>query len=400
METALSMYRSSLLSSNGCQPIILNSYDVQLKSVNQPSQRICTSLFTPQITIKNKGSQNLTSLQINVKVDDGLLTTYQWTGSVSTLGLTTISLNNLNTTAGNHLLTVYISNPSNNTDQDRSNDTLQISFEYFPPVTDLAESFENTVFPPQGWDVVNMDNAITWQRVNGIAKTGTASVKMDNLNYGHVGESDDLRMPSINIPNGLDSAFLTFEVAAATFTDTSRLNNNWDTLQVLISTDCGQTYTSLYKKWGKTLVTAPSTQGDFIPYSTQWRKESVNLGNYIGKNDLIIAFRNTTGYENNLYLDDINLRKVIVNPNVKAQGFVLTPNPTNGIFILQFYPQPSNFKGIQVFNSIGQKVFETRFANGQGYNNYPIDLSGYQKGVYIVKAIFDTKILTKKIIKL
>jgi hypothetical protein len=256
------------------------------------------------------------------------------------------------------------------------------------------------VFPPQGWDIVNNDNAITWQRVSGIAKTGNASVKMDNLNYDHVGESDDLRTPSINIPAGLDSAFLTFELAATTFTDTNTLNNKWDTLQVLISTDCGQSYTSLYKKWGKTLVTAPPTQGDFIPYSTQWRKESVDLGNYIGKNDLIVAFRNTSGFENNIYLDDVNLRKVIVNPNVKAEGFVVTPNPTNGTLTLQFYPHPNNLKGIQVFNSVGQKIFETVFANGQGYNYYQVDLSRYQKGVYIVNAIFEDQIFTKKVIKL
>jgi hypothetical protein len=247
---------------------------------------------------------------------------------------------------------------------------------------------------------VNNDNAITWQRVNGIAKTGAASVRIDNVNYNHVGEIDDLRLPSVNIPAGLDSAFLTFELAAASFTDTNAQNNNWDTLQVLISSDCGQTYTSLYKKWGKTLVTAPSTQGDFIPYSTQWRKESVNLGNYIGKNDLIITFRNTTGFENNIYLDDINLKKVIVNSNVKAQGFVLTPNPTNGSFTLQFYPQPINLKGIQVFNGVGQKIFEKVFADGRGYNYYQVDLSRYQKGVYTVSAIFEDKILTKKIIRL
>jgi hypothetical protein len=400
METAFSTYRSSLLFSNGCQPVIFNNYDVQLRSVNQPLQRICTSVFTPQVTIKNKGAQNLTSLQISVSVDDGPVITYYWTGSVSSFNLTTVNLNNLNTTPGNHILTVYVSDPSSNTDEDKSNDTLQLNFEYFPPVSDITESFESVVFPPQGWDIVNNDNAITWQRVSGIAKTGNASVKMDNLNYDHVGESDDLRTPSINIPAGLDSAFLTFELAATTFTDTNTLNNKWDTLQVLISTDCGQSYTSLYKKWGKTLVTAPPTQGDFIPYSTQWRKESVDLGNYIGKNDLIVAFRNTSGFENNIYLDDVNLRKVIVNPNVKAEGFVVTPNPTNGTFTLQFYPHPNNLKGIQVFNSVGQKIFETVFANGQGYNYYQVDLSRYQKGVYIVNAIFEDQIFTKKVIKL
>jgi hypothetical protein len=400
METALSLYRSSLLLSNGCQPVVANNYDVQLRSVDQPSQRICNSMFTPQVTIKNKGIQNLTSLQISLKIDNSPFSDFQWTGSVSSFNLATINLNNFTTTPGNHTLTVYVSNPSNNTDQDTGNDTLQMSFSYFPSVTDISESFEGATFPPAGWDIVNSDKGLTWQKVNAIAKTGSASVRISNINYDRVGENDDLRMRSISIPSGLDSVFLSFQVAAATFTDLNTQNNNWDTLQVLISEDCGSTYKSLYKKWGKTLVTAVSVQGEFIPSSSQWRKDSIDLRDYMGRNDLIIAFRNTTGFENNIYLDDINLRKVIVNSNVKAQGFLVTPNPTTGSFILQFYPQPNNLKGVQVFNSIGQKIFETVFANGQGYNNYQVDLTRYQKGVYIVNAIFEDKILTKKVIKL
>jgi hypothetical protein len=400
METAMSLYHSSLLLSNGCQPVVASNYDVQLRSVDQPTQRICNSMFTPQVTIKNKGIQNLTSLQISIKIDNSPASDFQWTGYVSSFNLATINLNNFTTTPGNHTLTAYISNPSNNADQDTGNDTLQMSFSYFPSVTEISESFEGTTFPPAGWDIVNNDKGLTWQKVNSIARTGSASVRISNINYDRVGEVDDLRVRSISIPSGLDSVFLSFQVAAATFSDVNTQNNNWDTLQVLISDDCGSTYKSLYKKWGKTLVTAQSVQGEFIPSSGQWRKDSIDLRDYMGRNDLIIAFRNTTGFENNIYLDDINLRKVIVNSNVKAQGFLVTPNPTTGTFILQFYPQPNNLKGIQVFNSIGQKIFETLFANGQGYNNYQVDLTRHQKGVYIVTAIFEDKILTKKVIKL
>ena len=400
METALSLYRPTLLSSNGCQPVILNNYDAQLRAVNQPAQRLCHAMFTPQVTIKNRGSQSLTSLQISTKIDNGPVTTYQWTGSVSTYSTIIINLNNLTTNPGTHTLTVYVSNPNSNTDEDKSNDTLQMSFQYFDPLSEVKESFENTTFPPQGWDIVNSDNALTWQRVTAIAKTGDASVRMKNYDYDHIGETDDLRMPSIEIPAGTDSAFLSFQVAAAAYTDLNTAGNNWDTLEVLISTDCGQTYNSLYKKWGKTLVTTPTTfSSEFIPTVTQWRKDSINLADFIGSNDLLITFRNITGFENDVYLDDINLRTVTINPNLKAQGFLVTPNPTSGAIAVQFYPQPTNLRGIQLFNDIGQKIAEVSTANNQT-NYYNFDLSRYPKGMYTVRAVFTDRVVTKKIIKL
>lgn len=407
METALQLYRASLLSSNGCQPVILNNYDVQLRSVNQPSQRLCDAPFTPQVTIKNRGSQNLTSLQISTSIDNGPASTYQWSGSVSTYSTAIINLNNLTATQGNHTLTVYVSNPNNNADQDSSNDTLQMNFQYFapvslaPPVTGIKESFESNVFPPQGWDIVNADKALTWQRVTGISKTGNASVRMNNYNYNNIGQSDDLRMPSVKIPAGTDSAFLSFQVANAAYTDLTAQSNNWDTLEVLASTDCGRSYTSLYKKWGPTLVTTTvATTNEFIPSASQWRKDSIDLAGFIGSNDLLIAFRNTTGFENNLYLDDINFRTVIINPNLKAQGFLVTPNPTSGNIAVQFYPQPTNLRSIQLFNDIGQKIAEVSISNNQANTYYNFNLSRYAKGMYTVRIVFTDRVLTKKIIKL
>jgi hypothetical protein len=157
----------------------------------------------------------------------------------------------------------------------------------------------------------------------------------------------------------------------------------------------------VYKKWGKTLVTDTLQEAtEFFPSSSQWRKDSINLAGFIGSNDLLIAFRNTTGFENDIYLDDINLRTVVVNPNLKAQGFLVTPNPTVGTIAVQFYPQPANLKGIQLFNDVGQKIAEVNIVTGQAYGSYNFDLSRYAKGTYIVRALFTDRVLVKKIIKL
>lgn len=224
---------------------------------------------------------------------------------------------------------------------------------------------------------------------------------INNFDYTTVGQKDDLLLPSLSLPASLDSAFFSFQVAAATYTATGTSGNVWDTLEVLASIDCGQTFSSLYKKWGSTLVTrVNATSSSFVPVAPEWRKDSIDLSSYIGTGNLILAFRNTTGYENNIYLDDINLRTVYVNPNLKSQGFLVVPNPTQGMISVQFYPQPSDLRSIQVFTAAGVKLIERQVGTGEASNIYNFDLSGYAAGVYFVRAVFSGKVIVKKIIKL
>jgi hypothetical protein len=397
MESALIAYRPSLLSSIACQAPVLYNIDAQLKSLNQPGQRICNNPFTPSITIRNRGVQTLTALTVTTTVDNITTGTYTWTGSLAQLAYTDITLNAITVTAGNHVLKVYLSNPNNNADQNTINDTITINFQYNNPVSSISESFEGSAFPPTGWDIVNADNGITWQKVTGVGKTGNSSVMINNLNYSSVGQQDYLRLPDAIIA-GVDSAFFSFQVAAATYTDINTSNNTWDTLEVLVSTDCGNTYTSLYKKYGSSLVThTAALTTSFVPTTAEWRKDSINISNYISAGKILLAFRNTTGFENNIYIDDVNLRTVTVNPNLKSKGFLVTPSPTTGAVIVQFYPQPTNVKGIQVFNMNGQKVAEV-IPNGQS-NYYALDISRYSAGAYMVRVIMGNNVLVKKIIK-
>lgn len=396
MESAFFLYRSSLLSSNACQPVILKNLDAQLQAILQPGQRVCATSFTPVISLKNNGSQLLTSATILGRVDNGSLLTYNWTGSIARLSATNIVLPAFETTTGQHTLTLYVTRPNNNADENNSNDTLSINFQYYEPVSRISESFEGGVFPPTGWDILNPDKLVTWNRVTGIAKTGNASVIMDNFSTVVDGRKDDLRLPDVSLPATIDSAFFSFQVAAAVRSS----GNIPDTLEVLISRDCGQTYTSVYRKYGSSLITRTiSTTNAFAPSAVEWRKDSINLAAYIGTGKILVAFRNTSENENNIYLDDVNLRTVTINPNLKAQGFLVTPNPTRSSVAVQFYPQPVNLRTLQVFNLAGQKLVEVNTA-GQSSNLYNVDMSPYAAGTYIVRAIFTDKVLFKKIIKL
>ncbi len=399
MEAALIGLRSSLLNSNRCTPPVVRNYDAELKTIIQPEQRICSNSFTPVVSIRNRGVQTLTSLNISTKIDNGTISTYTWVGLLAKSATANVTLNSLTAAPGNHTLTVYVSSPNNNPDEDPSNDTLTFAFQYYLPVTHVSESFEGTAFPPPGWDVLNPDKSVTWKRITGAAKTGKASVMIDNFNYSVIGQKDDLRLPNVTLRN-VDSAFLSFNVAAAAYTSLNAANNAWDTLEVLVSTDCGQTYSSLYKKWASSLVTRTTpTTTFFTPTQNEWRKDSLNLADYINRDNVLIAIRNTGGNENSVYLDDINVRTVIINPNLKSQGILVTPNPTSGIIAVQFYPPPANLKAIQVYSVTGQKAAEV-LVNGPAGNYYSLNISSFASGTYIVRVVFTDRVVTRKIIKL
>ncbi|MGN6214777.1 M43 family zinc metalloprotease [Parafilimonas sp.] len=399
MEDAVLAYRSSLLTSDGCQPPVQYAYNAALQSIDAPAARICSSSLTPAVTIQNAGTQVLTSLNITVLIDGKSSSTYSWNGALAHNATAQVQLNDLTIADGIHTIAVYTSGPNNKPDEVTDNDTLTSAFQYYSAVATVSEGFENTTFPPTAWDIVNPDGYITWRRTTNAARSGNASVMINNFNYNANDQKDYLRFPDINIAD-VDSAFLSFYVAAATYTDINTANNVWDTLEVLVSKDCGATYTSIYKKYGSDLVTRTTpTTTEFVPTSSEWRKDSINLADYINAGNIMLAFRNTEEYENNIYLDDVNLRTVTINPNLKAQGFLVTPNPATHNVAVQFYPPPSNLKAIVVYSMMGQKIIQVNI-NGEAGTYYDIDLSRCAAGMYIVQAIFSDKVLTKKIIKL
>lgn len=101
-----------------------------------------------------------------------------------------------------------------------------------------------------------------------------------------------------------------FDVAYARYSQ-----DYYDTLAVLVSSDCGQTYQEVYVKGYTDLATSADTAAFYIPGSNQWRTDSVDLTAYLNQSELKIVFQNRGHYGNCLYLDNIVLEPTsIVSP--------------------------------------------------------------------------------------
>jgi PKD repeat protein len=172
-----------------------------------------------------------------------------------------------------------------------------------PTTIPMVEGFQGATFPPLDWQ--NYDagsNTLIWTKSTTVGKASTASLFFDNYNLDVSGTRDEFRSPKYNLV-GWTNAKCYFDVAYARYDATYS-----DSLEVLVSTNCGLTYTSLYLKGGTTLATAPDkTSSIFVPTSTQWRTDTVYLNAYSGMGNVMVSFKNRGRYGQALYIDNINI---------------------------------------------------------------------------------------------
>lgn len=172
----------------------------------------------------------------------------------------------------------------------------------------VSEGFENATFPPVNWTNVDAgNNAVTWQRYSGAGGFGASSNCMyfDNYNNNLNGAHDEFRSVSIDL-TAYNTATLVFDVAYQMYSSSYP-----DSFQVLVSTNCGASFTSVYLKTGAVLATvAGDNSSPFVPTSGQWRTETVNLNAFTGQT-VMLNFRNIGRYGNNLYVDNILLNGTI-----------------------------------------------------------------------------------------
>ncbi|SFC18502.1 Por secretion system C-terminal sorting domain-containing protein [Flexibacter flexilis DSM 6793] len=178
-----------------------------------------------------------------------------------------------------------------------------------PNLLPLAQDFE-AGFLPTGWTIRNAGGDSTWHKANVSANgIGTGAVVMNNFTTNAAGALDFLMTPQHNF-TAVTGAVLKFDVAYSPFSATST-----DSLFLAYSVDCGNTFQTFWKKGGSALSTTGSAYSTsaFTPTATQWRTETVNLatvGSQIfgaGKDHVVIAFQNKSGYGNYLYLDNIQI---------------------------------------------------------------------------------------------
>ncbi len=381
-----------------CAPIASLSDDAGITGITTPTGAVCSATITPVVDLRNFGTNALTSVTINYLIDGAPQTPFAWTGNLASGNTISVNLPSVVTTAGPHTFDANTTMPNATADLGPGNDaasqtnfTVSISGLSLPYI----EGFEGS-YLPAGMTANNDDGATTWAKTTIAAKTGAASAFMDYYNYStSKGLEDDIITPNVDLSSVVNPT-LTFEVAYQLYTDPAAATPYSDTLEVLISTDCGATWNSLYRKESTNLTTTTPTfsTASFVPTSNQWRQEVISLNAYASATNAMVMFRGIGDYENQMYLDDINIDFSTGLADNSANTVVnIFPNPAKDLInVLLTSIEDTE---ILVFNLVGEVVYSNSAIMSR-INK--IDMSEQANGVYFVKVKSGDQVTTKKII--
>lgn len=169
----------------------------------------------------------------------------------------------------------------------------------------LNEGFENNL--AYDWSLMDdEEDGIKWNLSSNAGGYGQSlnSVYFDNYTYDVNGKRDELITPRFTT-SGLTDALLKFDLAYARYSA-----DYYDTLAVLVSTDCGASFTQVYERGYSDLATSSDTTGFYVPGNNQWRMDSISLSPFLNQSELMIVFQNRGHYGNCIYLDNIRVEAI------------------------------------------------------------------------------------------
>lgn len=318
-----------------------NGIDVDIFHADLP-RHTCGTTIPTRVYVQNAGDVPLTSLTVVVDAD-GQRTTKPWTGTLPPAATATIDVD-ADVQAGD-LRNVTITVESVNgggSDTDTTNDRWSGSLFVAGDGghTTNVETFDgNTVT----WDREETGSLFSWYRDTDVRRSGTASIAAFNtiLIFYTGGARESIVSPYLDIA-GMQHRTLTFDYAYNYHRYTPPVVTSelifTDTLEIGVSTDCGATYTTIFRKAGADLATAPepilnplTVQSVFFyPSESQWRTEVLDLSAFAQANNALIRFSYISGMGGSINIDDIKV-------GVGTTSVAIAGEPT----AMSVYPNPA-----------------------------------------------------------
>jgi len=362
----------------------------------------CSSTISPIISVYNNGLNAITALTITPYLDGAIAPTTSWNGNIAPATSATIALNTISspTNTGAHTFSYNIS-AMNGTDGNMTNNSTKVSYLVASDFqgSPVSEDFALTNFPPVKWAAVNSNSGPSWTRVTnaGGYNLSTQSTRYDFFNNKVIGDMDELFITPMNL-SGTAAPVLSFDYAYA-----QRDANSNDKLEVMVSNNCGSSWTNVYSSSGYTLATALPMPMAYLPDVndiSQWQTVTINLTGY-NSPSVLVKFVVTNDNGNNLYIDNVNLNQTqpvgLIKETKLSNQVSIFPNPTSGNATLRVFSLISGKSKLILINTMGQIVSSKTIDLFSGNNNILIDTKEFSNGIYSVVLETATETVVKKI---
>jgi hypothetical protein len=324
--------RASLLNSLGLVNPTPVPNDLGIREISSPATAECSNSITPKIVVRNYGSNPITSATILYRIDGTPQETKTFSLNLSGYLIESeVSFTALTVPSGAHEFEFEILQTNGGTDPVEQNNSEVIHFSI--PEFDVLPFTESLQTLPTKWSTDNPDQQITWALAAAPDDNeDNKAIFMNFFDYeDKLGEIDVFLSPVYDL-SSTPVASLVFDISHARFQSSN------DRLKVVVLRDCESidVGTVVFDKAGSALATTSATTEAFVPVGkVDWRREVINLGNFLGSSRVQLAFVAISDWGNNLYVDniavltsqleDVSLRRV-VSPSIVTCD--QTPSPT------------------------------------------------------------------------
>jgi hypothetical protein len=267
------------------------------------------------------------------------------------------------------------------------------SFSYVLKITNNGVSFTDTVvryfgtpialFSEVGNNINNWSSSDLWNTTT-LQYVSNPSSITDSPDGNYL----DFSNQSINTINGINLS--TSNYSELTFFAKWDIENNWDYVQLQLSTDSGFTWTPLCGQYTNT-GTADQLLGQALYDGTQnaWVKETINLSNYIGQRVWFRFLLVSDGFQtgDGFYFDDFNVNIIgdsltSTRDKNKASDFKIIPNPSSDYFYILSNTNTSSTTVVFISDIYG-KLIKSQAIFGDN-NTLKISTEELNNGTYFV----------------
>lgn len=380
----------------------LNSATGGRNNISTSSNLIATGIINPQLNCAPKAeyilSRTVTCMGIPTAFTDasynGTISAWVWS-SINAANTATTQNGSLTfTNSGATTVQLKVSNTFGS-DSITKNNIYVLANGANSASVGIAESFEGGTFPDNRYFASPPQFGSGFALRTGLGATGSKCVWVNNY-QDNPNMPVNLFTPAYSVSN-LTNLQLEFKHAYAQLASSSN-----DRLRVYYTTNCGQTWTTIFNNAGTNLssVSSPIGNGAFNPTANQWSANTISL-NLPANSEVYFRFEflydDINGPGNNFYLDDINLTVNAIGLNevsLTDAQVVVYPNPANQFLKVELSNTTSAFFALQLVDVSGRVIMNRQDIQ----KSCELDVRRLNKGLYFLRLGNGQQQVVKKVV--
>jgi hypothetical protein len=338
--------------------------DAGMTAIVAPTGTINVTSITPSVTLKNFGSNTLTSVQILYKVDTNANATYNWTGSLAANASVNVVLPAITGyTVAAHTFAAAIGKVNGVTDVNAANNTVSGTFTYSNCSNDNETANNSATTAP----VLALNTAKNSQ----IGST----TDMDYYKFTTTTASPKLKITLSNLPADYDIRLYNSSVSGGLGT------------QIGVSQQTGLVSETI-------LYNTPTAGATYYVRVNGYNRAFSTTGCYS-----LFVLTSSTPFAIARGIEASSFRLESEQSDlIKIEQMTVYPNPAHGMLNIRFISEAKMDYDLTIINTTGKTITKKTLNFEQGENFTNISTDDFSQGIYFIKITDGKKAFTQKVV--